>query len=838
MGRTPAFDRWQQLVHRQPLMLVAVAAVSGVLVDARFGGLHPACGLIWLLLTMAAIASTLVGKPEVRRVAVVLVFLPLAAALHYFSNDRYQQADLLQRVRPTAAPTIMEGVIDVPPVLRRHPLANQPGRRGQSPWQTQLEVELTRLKIGRQLQPTDGRVLVSVDGRRDELRPGDSVRIYGTIQSFTPPTNPGERDLRSLYRQRHLHARVQVAASDQVILLGQQSGGLNRFIANIAASSRDLLLRHTSESTGPLAVALVIGQRDFVDRQTRDLLLVTGTAHLLSVSGLHLAIIVLLASCTAVVFGSHTLLRIGWVIGVCLLYTAITGGRPPVMRACVLVLIVMMAIWMKRPNQPINTLSLAALVLLAINPDYVFSIGVQLSFLAVGTLLLCGQPRGDVSPGVQQALEQEQQIDALIESSRWLPIIYVRRFARMVGQLAWFSACVTAISLPLVWQQFHVVSPVSVLTNVFLGPLLFLALAAGVATVVCGAVFDSLAILPGIVCDWALVAMHWVIESAAAIPWGHFWLPAPPTWWVIVFYIAIVASLLLPSGRAALVTRVSWIAVWSAIAIVLATSKPGLDDGSIEATFVDVGHGTCVILRFDEDDVWLYDCGRLGNDSGSSRDIDVSLWKLGVTHLSGVVLSHADADHFNGLPGVLRRFSVDRIITPPGMLDEPEPALQRVRQAIDDSGAAVSELAGGAEMTCSGHPVSVLHPPLQRVAGSDNANSLVLRIDCGGKVLLLPGDLEPPGTRLLVSVPRPPPGGLLMAPHHGSLRMDAASVLQWSRPRETIVSGGQRARQPEVTQMLSATGSGVYVTSKLGAIRTVIDRDGKIEVRSWSESPW
>ena len=77
-----------------------------------------------------------------------------------------------------------------------------------------------------------------------------------------------------------------------------------------------------------------------------------------------------------------------------------------------------------------------------------------------------------------------------------------------------------------------------------------------------------------------------------------------------------------------------------------------------------------------------------------------------------------------------------------------------------------------------------------------------------------------------------------MAPHHGSLVLDASSVLQWSRPRETIVSGGVRARKPEVREMLAVTGSGVHVTSEVGAIRVRINRQGKLEVRSWAETPW
>jgi competence protein ComEC len=172
------------------------------------------------------------------------------------------------------------------------------------------------------------------------------------------------------------------------------------------------------------------------------------------------------------------------------------------------------------------------------------------------------------------------------------------------------------------------------------------------------------------------------------------------------------------------------------------------------------------------------------------------------------------------------------------MLDEPESALDSVRLAIKESGTAVRELASGAKLIRSGHAIAVLHPPFERLAGSDNANSLVIRIDCGGKTLVLPGDLEPPGTRMLIHADRPPPGGILMAPHHGSLQMDAATVLRWSRPGETIVSGGQRARRPEVLQMLSVTGSGVHVTSEVGAIRTRIDSQGNIEVRSWVRSPW
>ena len=655
----PTNERLRRLVHRQPLLLFAVAAVLGILIDSSVGGAY----LLWsgLCIVMIAVGvAAIIKSGGGRRLAIaisVLVALPLAALRHAIQDGFYEHASVFAIAGATAQPTILEGVIDMPVVLQRHPLADQPSRRDRSPWQTQVEVRLERVRIGHSLEPYDGRVLVVAEGRSDQLRPGDVVRVYGAMRRFAIPTNPGERDLRAVYRLRGLHARVDVDSDDQIVLIGKQGSGAGRLIASIAAAGRESLLRHTSESLGPLAVALVLGQRDFVDSDTRDLLLVTGTAHLLSVSGLHLAIIVVLASWMASLLRLPPTLKMIWIIAVCFLYTAITGGRPPVMRASILVATFMFAIWMRRTSQPINTLSLAALILIGWNPEFVFSIGVQLSFLAVATLILCGQRQGSSSPAVEQAIQREERLRSLAESARWRPLFYLQVAGRWLWQLARFSGCVTAISMPLVWQQFHVVSPVSVLANVVLSPLLFLSLAAGVTTVVFGFCLEPLAIIPGLVCNFALWMMRWLIELAAAIPYGHFWLPAPPAWSVGLFYAVIVATLFLRPSRAVSLIRYGWIIGWVVITWMVVTTPASLDKGSLEATFVDVGHGTCVVLRFSENDVWLYDCGRLGNDTLSSRDIDVTLWSLGVTHLQGVFLSHADADHFNcaaGHPATIR----------------------------------------------------------------------------------------------------------------------------------------------------------------------------------------
>lgn len=819
------------LLQLQPLLPLAIAAVAGILTQSFL----PWCSAgIWIGLAVAVLALIPMLPQRLRWIAAVVVFVPAFALRHIQDEATFRSASILTAITPTAQPAVIEGTIDTPVILRPQRQAEQ---RGGSSWQSQIEMSVDRMRMGYRFQPRRGRLLVSGDGKWDSLRPGDRVRVFGSMRQFSPPTNPGQRDLRTFYRRRHLHGRVQVSSADQIVMLDQRVSWVSRWIASLAAVGRESLLDHTGESTGPLAVALVIGQRDFVDGRTRDQLLVTGTAHLLSVSGLHLAIVALLARWVAMMLPLPRAMKIGLVIGICVLYTAITGARPPVVRAAVLVVAVMFSIGIRRPCQPINTLALAAIVLVAYNPQLVFSVGVQLSFLAVATLLICGRPSRQRMSAAEPTIESQQSLQALIEYSYAWPVRWLRKGWVVFRQLTWLSLCVTVVAMPLVWHQFHVVSPISVITNVVLGPMLFVALGSGLATVTCGWIADPLAIIPGYICDRSLWLMESTIEAAASIPYGHFWLPSPPTWMVIAFYMLLMASLVC-SRRGGFKLRCAGVACWSIVAYLVATSPAELPRGSVEATFVDVGHGTSVVLRLGPDEVWLYDCGRLGNEVGSSRGIDVTLWSMGVTRLDGIFLSHADADHYNALPGLLRRFGAAQIITPPGMLREPEAGLAAICRAIDDAAVPLRELSAGDMVGSYRWRAAIMHPPAAGEAASDNANSLVVRIDHQGTSLLLPGDLEPPGTQTLVNQSRPAPGGVLMAPHHGSLAMESESILQWGRPSETIVSGGLRARRPEVGEMLAITGSGVHVTANLGAIRVRIDRTGKVGVRGWLGSPW
>lgn len=856
------------------MTILASSALAGVAIDHGFS-----VGLtVWLSVTVVsalawwAIRGRLTDDETARKYRgwdVAFLCLTLACVLairHHTVIQRYHRATILDVLSEVEEPTIAVGVVDQTVRLRRDPIdevapwidpAAFTGKTGpvsektdpSSRYQSLITLRIETLRRGPRDVPISGRVLVRVNGDLSDLRPGDRVRVFGQIATLSAPSNPGQRDPRIWAMRNEIHATMKTGRPRDIERLNASSGSfdvyrwIQRCIADVATSARATILDAVSPEQQGIALALILGQRDLLESDTSEMLIVTGTAHLLSVSGLHLGILFLVARLIAGLMRMPLGWQLIFLALVTLFYVAITGGRPPVLRAAILLATLMLSIAIARPYHPLNSLSLALILLLWAMPLEIFSIGMQLSFLAVATLLSCGRPNRRSPTAANDAVDLEESFDRLADQSRghWVRIAWYLGYAARTA--VWYSGCVTVVTLPLVWHEFHVVSPVSVLVNVVLSPMMMVALSVGVATVIAAWIFVPLAIVPGWLCSIILSWMTSVIGWASELPGGHFWMPSPPMFWVVAYYVGLLAILAFYARQ----TRRKPIAVWSALWIVLAwkmaTTPAPLAPATFEATFIDVGHGTATVLRPDGEELWLYDCGWLGNFRNRSHKIDEVLWSMGITQIDGIVLSHADADHFNALPGLAKRFTIEKIVTPPGMLSGQGGSLEQARRAIDASGVAVTELDATSELPIGTlgdwwRDVDILHPPAERIEGSDNANSMVLQINVADRPLLLPGDLEPPGTSVLISRPRPRPGGVMMAPHHGSLRMDADAVLQWARPTETVVSGGKRAAKVEVTEMLSATGGGVHVTSKVGCVRVRINKRGAVEVRAWEIAPW
>ena len=198
---------------------------AGILVEASIcrGEEAPPIAIrvvLWAILTAACLIGCIaVRHPAVRTWLLVSLFFPLGAAILATQDAARLGSSLRQIAAAEPQPVLAEGILDRPVVVRK--LATGPAVHpsGRSTWRTEMQLQVDRLRVGRSMVGCRGRAMVMLDGRCESYQPGDRVRVYGSLQSFPAPRNPGEvdRSLRSL--EQRLDAQIHLRDSGQLELL-------------------------------------------------------------------------------------------------------------------------------------------------------------------------------------------------------------------------------------------------------------------------------------------------------------------------------------------------------------------------------------------------------------------------------------------------------------------------------------------------------------------------------------------------------------------------------------------------------------------------------------------
>jgi competence protein ComEC len=588
---------------------------------------------------------------------------------------------------------------------------------------------------------------------------------------------------------------------------------------------------HVPEGQRGLAAALLLGSRECLARNELDGFLVTGTVHLLAISGLHVGLIA---------YGLHRLLRLvllprrraAVVVAIAVgFYMLLVRSETPVVRATLVVWLAALAVVIDRRSSALNALAVAAIVLLAWRPADVTSAGAQLSFLSTAVLVgmagLVPPPRSQTDP-----------IERLIERSRPRAVRWLANVGRQTLVLLVAGVAVWAATAPLVAARFQMVSPLGIVLNVVLSPLVAAAMACGFVCLLVAPWAPALAAASGLACGGTLGVIQRLVALAAAVPGGHMFVPPPPGWWVAGWYAGlVVACCRLSPPRLRRAT--TWLALaggWCVVGILghhaarlVAGPPPGL-----RIVVAAVGHGCGIVVRTPEGRTLVYDAGRLGAPAAARRAVAGVLWNHGLRRIDTLVVSHADADHFNAVPGLLERFTIGEIVVSPafGRRDGSPTAAGYVLELARSRGVPVRVVQAGdrfaLDRSCL---VRVLHPAgdddapgkspgAASDAGrrtTDNETSLVLAIDAAGRRLLLTGDLEGPA---LAAFAAGGPGtcDVLVAPHHGSRTSLPPDIAVATRPEWVLVSGRDGPHWPGVREAYrTATGHPHAVVAHTGA---------------------
>jgi competence protein ComEC len=648
--------------------------------------------------------------------------------------------------------------------------------------------------------------------------------------------NPGERDNAVADRAERRLARIWTESPECVTTLdGGEASRFARAVAGVRQAAIDTARERLTPTVAPLVRAMLLGDASGLTEEDFDAYRHTGTIHLLVVSGFHVGLIA--GAPLAMMVCGLLPRRVAYVASMVLVvfYVAIVGGQWSALRAGVVAVAVAAAALAGRTPVSINTLAGAAVIVFALSPGAWVAPGTRLSFLATAALLGVAAYAANRQAAVVPPLER------LIRSTR-SPAQRLRH--RLGGWLTWgigASVVVQIATGPLVASEFHLISPVAAPLSLLVSPLVLLQVVGGLAvfagealaSVTGGA--EGLIALPAWLASFASEWLDGTIKSAAAAPGSGIWTAGPSPWWVQFWtvWLAFAAAIATfwPHQRW-LTTRLGLVLVTSAFVPTLWTFLTARDE--LRCSFLAVGHGSSTLIETPDGRVVLIDAGALAAPDRVTDVIARTLWARGLHGIDTLVLTHADTDHYNAVPGLLERFAIGSVVTTTMMFpmwidpaDHSGPA--ELARLLETADIPVRTVQSGDRWRISGAEFLVLHPDDIGVAGSDNANSLVLGLEYAGKRVLLPGDLETPGTEWLMRQ-EPYDCDLLLAPHHGSERSDPAGFSAWSLPEQVVVSSGEprRVAQDSFTEV----GAAVWETYDRGFITSFINAEG-VRVAAW-----
>ena len=681
-----------------------------------------------------------------------------------------------------------------------------------------------------------GRIRLTVHTTDLPFLPGDTVRVERLrVYAARGFLNPGGFNFQQYMQWQGIHT-VGGVSNPRRIHLQHRPPGLSpaRVLERWRRTLRSRVQTALEQPYAGIFLAMVLGDQSALTPVVQDHFRGSGTAHLLVVSGLHVGFMT-----TGLLLGWQLVLRFvrswlprPWVPGwrptplavllslpLLMVYCSLVGWKVSTTRAALMVVSALAALALGRQRDLAHALLLAAALIVLGNPTAVFTIGFQLSFVAVAGILLASHALL-TSESARQARQP---------------------WGKRLGTYLLISSAAYASTLPILVGAFHVVPTLGIPANVLLVPLAGVLVPAGVVALGLMAIWPALGVSLGALFAPVLRLILALVEAFASLPWSQLHLAAPSVPMLCGYY-GILGSLCLSGLKR---WRLPVLGVSVAVLVGgWAWQYLHTQVKQLHVTFLDVGTGDAIFVQAPGGHSLLIDGGGTydGRFDIGAQVVAPFLWDRHVRRLDLMAMTHPQANHARGLVSVLRLFPTGHLLTngTPLTADYLRDLVTAGQRWHTQQHTA---LDGPRQWQWGDLRLTVLAPPSRAEQGhlawhppTENDRSLVLQLQYGTVRLLLTGDIHQATERWLLAHRHDLQADILHIPHHGSKTSTSAAFLERVRPRVGIISLGAGNPyghpHPQVLQTLQAHHVRTFRTDYHGAI-TITSDGTRYEVTPW-----
>ena len=651
---------------------------------------------------------------------------------------------------------------------------------------------LLSVKITGDELPNVSALIIDYSNEEADFRPGDEIKVKLKLRSVTERF--GEQTDSNISKGVYLSGYT----SEKIEKTGRWSGSFVYFPKLIGNALHNEIGQLFPEDTAPFMKALLAGYKD--DYYGNDKLYasmnVAGLAHVVAVSGMHVAFLVgVLQS----ILGKN---RRSSLICICLvwLFVIMVGSPLSAIRAGIMISLLMLAPVLGRKNDRATTLSFALALILITNPFSAGSVALQLSFGAVAGMFLFSQP-----------------IYAYFSKKFSPPRAFGAVWNYIIATLS-SSLAVTVFTFPLLAVHFGYITLLAPVMNIlFLWAISFL-FVGGFAVCAVGLVLPTPASWLAAVLSCLVRYIAFVVEYAAKLPITALYMEnkyAPA--WLLTSYALFIAYFLLRRKKKISVFAPSALCLAMLCGVFALTGRDMRSDtGTISV--MNVGNGQCIAVTEGEN-VVVIDCGSYGVTQNAGSMLSSYLRAGGRYDIDYLMLTHLHSDHTTGVVRLLNLMNVNTVILPDNAEDtNGDDVLDDIIAACEENGTKIVYITRDTEFTAGAIRLSVYESSER---GSRDESGIMSTVSIGDYDMLVTGDVGKVVERELVSLQDLTDTELLIVPHHGSKYSTSDELLSELRPETAVISTGyNRYGHPtkETLDILNEYGVNVLRTDELGRI--------------------
>jgi competence protein ComEC len=875
---------------RLPAVAIAAAFACGIVL-----GLHPAVArsaASSLLLSSSFITIAVLILAGILLVRIGRLFLATAASLLCWVLLGFLGVCIAEQPRDAhhVISLVEQGRLPLKTPLRWHGhLRDEPTRL---PWGYGYEIELSGVEFEEALHPARGGLRLSFTAHPEgapppDLHVGDEVAVLTEAKRPQVFRDEGAFDRRAYLAQQNIDLVATLRAPGLVERIGAPTPTIGTVLARTRRSLRneiDELFAGTPQAAGVLR-AMLLGDRNFVDRAEAVDFQKTGVFHVLVVAGLHVGALAFALYWVGRKLRLSRVWTMLFTLTMLSAYVAVVEQRAPVLRAAMMAAIVVLGGFFFRRLELLNSAAWAALILLAAKPLALRDSSFQLTFVAIGCIAGLALPwlektvqpyvhalRGwrDVTRDAAHEPRATQFRIDLRSLAQWFSTRLPQRLGKPTGDVlvsglsltfrVWELLVVTMAlqsgMLPLMARDFHRIPLSAPLVNLAAVPLTGVVVPVGFLTLACGLIFPAAGKILAVPLAWLTALLLHIVQWFAHFPRWSYRIPGPPFWLIVLFFTAatlLAAEMRLKHPLRKTVVRGLCVAfIACALTIAIYPFGERWTKGRLELTVLDVGQGDSLFVVSPGGRTLLIDGGGAfggfpgheehnGVDPGEEA-VSPYLWSRGFQKLDVVALTHAHQDHLGGLPAILDNFRVAKLWIG---REVSSPALAKLEELARERNIPIEHELRGKSFRWDGVEGDFLWPeiaPEEVAPSAKNNDSLVLRLRYGSQTFLLPGDAEKQVEREIISENSAEVmhSDVLKIGHHGSKNSTMPEFLAAVQPRFGIISAGEGNPyghpSPELVERLENAGVRILRTDKDGAVQVLTD-GARLEITCFVACP-